>query len=179
MPTPQEARMLRLKSDYKEMCNIRGQIISWRAIVGTPPYVEEYLLTLNVRSIIGPEPEYRDQHVVSVEVTDNYPATPPSVVMVSDPNVFHPNWWIDKHWCYGTWDVSEGLGHFVIRMIRTLQFDPIITNENSPANEAAMNWYLENQRRNLFPCDQQTLPNPSTSKNESPLAIKKMFRIHG
>jgi ubiquitin-protein ligase len=127
MATSQEIRNLRLKSDYKEMCNIRGPVISWRATRGTPPYVEEYLLTVNLRSIIGEGPTYRDQHIISVELPGGYPTTPPHVVMVSEPVVFHPNWWAQKHWCYGTWDISEGLGHHLIRMLRTLQYDPVIT----------------------------------------------------
>lgn len=171
--------MLRLKHDYKEMCNIRGPIITWRAIGGIPPYVEAYLLTFNVRSIIGPGPRYRDLHVVRLEASNNYPATPPTVVMVSDPVVFHPNWWVDKHWCYGTWDVSEGLGHHVIRMLRTLQYDPLITNEQSPANEAAMEWYVSNRRSGLFPCDTQLLPDPSKSKNEMLPPAKKRFQVQG
>ncbi|OLE52068.1 MAG: hypothetical protein AUG51_19945 [Acidobacteria bacterium 13_1_20CM_3_53_8] len=179
MPTPQEIRNIRLKSDYKEMCNIRGPIISWRAIRGTPPYVEAYMLKVNVRSIVGQRPDYRDQHDIYVEMPSNYPSAPPKAEMVSDTVIFHPNWWPDKRWCYGTWDMSEGLGYYVIRMIRTLQFDPIITDENSSANPAAKDWYLANRRLGIFPCDTQVLPDPERSKNEIQPKVRKKFEFHG
>ena len=84
--------------------------------------------------------------------------------MQSSPQPFHPNWYRDKRWCYGKWDISEGLGHHVIRMIRTLQFDPEITDSNSPANGDARDWYLANQHQNLFPCDRKILPDPTKKK---------------
>jgi ubiquitin-protein ligase len=178
MPTPQEIRNIRLKYDYKEMCNIRGAIISWRALRGAPPCVEAYQLTVNIRSIIGDGPNYRDQHVINVEIPANYPNTPPLVVMVSDPGIFHPNWWpADKRWCYGTWNISEGLGYYIIRMLRTLQFDPIISNENSPANSAAKNWYVRHLHGGFFPCDTQTLPDPSKDRFPSEAVIKKRFEV--
>lgn len=178
MPTPQEIRNIRLKHDYKEMCNIRGPIIEWRATSGTPPYVEEYLLTVKVRSIIGQGPNYRDEHVIRLELPGGYPQAPPTAIMVSDPVVFHPNWWADRRWCYGTWDFSEGLGHYVVRMIRTLQYDPLITNEDSPANASARDWYLANRGRGLFPCDRQTLPDPTKTRFETNVSIRKKFDIH-
>ena len=179
MATPQEIRSIRLKNDYKEMCNIRGSIIQWRAVKGTPPVVEAYEITVNIKSIISQRPDYRDQHLIRIDVPSNYPTSPPSIVMVSDPVVFHPNWYRDKRWCSGTfWDMSEGLGHFVIRMIRTLQYDPNITNAGSAANSDANNWYIANRHRNLFPCDQQTLPDPmNTKKFEIQNPTKKKFDI--
>jgi hypothetical protein len=167
MPTPQEVRRMRLKSDYAEMCNIRGHIISWRAGGGAPPYVEEYELTVNVRSIVGRGPRFRSRHSIRVELPCDYPWAPPRALMTDRPVVFHPNWWRDHQWCYGCWDISEGLGHFVVRMVRTLQFDPVITNEDYPANAAARVWYLANRGRGLFPCDAQVLPDPSRSRREA------------
>jgi len=169
MSTPHETRNIRLKNDYDAMCNIRGPIIQWRAVKGTPPYVEAYELTVNIRSIISPGPDYRDQHVIRIEMPGDYPKSPPVTVMISDPVVFHPNWWADKEWCFGTWAFSEGLGDHVIRMLQTLQYDPDITNKDSPANTAARDWYVANRHRGLFPCDTQNLPNP--------LKIRK-FEIH-
>ena len=64
--TPQEIRNLRLKNDYDEMVNIKGAIITWKALRGTPPYVEEYELTVNIRGITGNTPDYRDTHVIKV-----------------------------------------------------------------------------------------------------------------
>ncbi len=167
MPTPQEVRRMRLRNDYAEMCNIRGHIISWRAAGGTPPYVEAYDLRVNVRSIVSREPRFRSRHSIRVELPCDYPWAPPHALMTDRPVVFHPNWWRDHQWCYGCWDISEGLGHFVVRMVRTLQFDPVITNENYPANAVARVWYLANLGRGLFPCDTQVLPDPSRSRRET------------
>lgn len=179
MPTPQEIRNIRLRNDHTEMCNIRGSIIQWRDIKGVPPFVEAYELTVNIRSIISSRPDYRDRHIIRIEVPSDYPTSKPSVIMVSDPVIFHPNWFNHKTWCPGPWKISEGLGHHVIRMLRTLQYDPDITNEGSPANRAAKDWYMANRHRNLFPCDKQTLPDPMRvkSKFEIQVPAKKKFEI--
>jgi len=170
MASPQEIRKIRLANDYKQMCNIRGNIISWEATKGTPPYVEEYKITINVRTIIGVgsnTPQYRDSSVVTVSLPSDYPMKPPKTVMLSSPQPFHPNWFTSKNWCFGTWIMSEALGDHVIRMIKTLQFDLDITNENSPANGEANSWYKSKKRSGLFPCDKTKLPDPSTPNSGS------------
>jgi hypothetical protein len=178
--TPQEIRKTRLQSDYREMCNIRGPLIDWEVMRGTPPYVEAYRLTVNVRSIIGPGPNYRDRHVIDLEIPPDYPLSPqsaPVANMVTDPGVFHPNWWPHKLWCYGIWELWEGLGQYVLRMIRTLQYDPDITNENSAANHEAADWYVAHKDNGIFPCDRQLLPDPSKSRFEIQLPVKKRFEV--
>ncbi|MCP5008001.1 MAG: hypothetical protein GY941_29315 [Planctomycetes bacterium] len=164
MPTPQELRKIRLKNDYKEMQNIKTDIILWEVIEGEIPYVESYRLTVNVRTIINSMPEYRNTHIIDVDLSENYPISPPRITMQSTPQPFHPNWFSDKRWCYGTWNISEGLGHHVVRMIRTLQFDLEITNPDSPANYKANRWFLKNKNKGLFPSDNTTLPDPSKSR---------------
>jgi ubiquitin-protein ligase len=176
MPTPQEKRKTRIGNDYIEMQNIQGPIVQWHPIRGQPPYVEVYELTINVRTIIGTGPDYRDTHVIRVMLPQNYPNVIPETIMQTNPPPFHPNWFSDGRWCGGTWDISEGLGHHVIRMIRTLQFDSIITNPDSSANKPAMNWYMENRNRGWFPCDRQILPDPIKSRFEI-ASGKKTFRI--
>lgn len=178
MPTPQEIRNIRLKHDYKEMVNIQrmNNIISWKVIKGIAPHVEEYELTINIKTIISSSPNYRDQHLVKVTLPGDYPRKPPEVHMISSPQPFHPNWYKNSKWCYGTWNMSEGLGHHVIRMIRTLQYDKEITNENSPANTDANKWYMENKNSNLFPCDNQVLPDPT--KGGFSTGGNKKFKIN-
>lgn len=175
--TPQEIRNLRLKNDYKEMVNIRGSIISWKTIKGVPPYVEEYQITVNVRSIIGEGPAYRDAHIVNVTIPSNYPKAAPDVRMESNPIVYHPNWYRDGKWCFGTWSMSEGLGHHIVRMIRTLQYDLEITNEHSPANTDANNWFISKKGTGIFPCDKQALPDPTKKKMTTAFSEKKKFTI--
>lgn len=176
--TPQEIRNIRLKNDYKEMVNIRGNIISWKAVKGIPPYVEEYEVTVNVNGITARGPQYRNTHVVSVKIPANYPKAAPDVRMKSIPYVYHPNWYKDGKWCYGTWIMSEGLGHHIVRMTRTIQYDMEITNENSPANTNASDWYVNNKRKNIFPCDDQTLPDPTKKRMTINPTVKKRFDIN-
>lgn len=171
MATPQEVRRLRLANDYKQMCNIQGDIITWTATKGEPPYVEEYRVTIKVRTIIGVDggrPVYRDSSTVMVTLPPNYPRDKPKIIMESTPQPFHPNWYAHKLWCCGSWFVSEALGDHVIRMVKTLQFDQEITNENSPANIDAKDWYVANKRSGLFPCDRQKLPDPTMPNPASP-----------
>lgn len=173
MSTPQEIRRLRMGNDYKSMVNIRGDIISWQPIRGVEPYIEAYKLRVMVRSIIGPGPSYRDMHELIVELPAGYPKDPPLVKMISVPVVFHPNWFKDARWCKGTWSPRESLGQHVVRMIRTLQFDPAITAPNDAANRDARDWYMQNLYRNIFPCDKKVLPDPTKDKFQ-----QKTFVIH-
>jgi len=182
--TPQEIRNLRLKHDYIEMVNIRGNIIQWEATKGIPPFVEEYKLIINIKSIIGSDPQYRDKHEVHVVLPGTYPNSAPDVRMITKPFVFHPNWFSDGKWCFGTWNISEGLGYHIIRMINTLQYDREITNEGDPANSDANTFYKDNLSSGIFPCDNTDLPDPSQKAVEPKthkkfeIKEKKKFRIN-
>jgi ubiquitin-protein ligase len=177
MVTPREARELRLKNDYKQMCNIRSGSITWRAIHGKPPHVDIYEVELQVRTIVSPKPDYRSKHLIRVELSAEYPKKPPVVTMLTQPYPFHPNWFRSGRWCPGPWVISEGLGEHIIRMIRTLQFDPIITNPASSANSDATLWYKNSQNRGWFPCDNQAFPDPTTSKISDASSTRRTFRI--
>ena len=178
MSTPQEARKIRLKNDYREMVNIKGDLIKWKPIKGDPPFVEAYELVVRIKTIIGGQPNYRNEHTINLELPADYPNVPPQINMKTNPPPFHPNWYRNGNWCFGTWEVSEGLGHHVIRMTRTLQFDPQITNPDSPANSDANDWYLQKQGSGLFPCDTTNLPDPTDDKISSEIPkIKPKFIV--
>lgn len=165
MATPQEIRNIRLKNDFQEMKNIRGSIINWEILKGVQPHVEEYKLTVNVRCIIGPTPTYRSKHEIKLVIPDDYPIkAAPIATMLTKPYPYHPNWFESGRWCYGTWNIAEGLGHYVIRMVRTLLYDVEITNERSPANGAANDWFKRNRNNGLFPSDKLRLPDPIHKK---------------
>jgi ubiquitin-protein ligase len=174
--TPQKQRNIRLKNDYQEMKNIQGSIVQWRILEGEPPYVESYEVTVKVKTFIGPD-EFRDSHVIKVTLPEGYPMSAPEVKMISSPQPYHPNWYNGGKWCYGSWSISEGLGHHVVRMMKTLQYDKEITNPDSPANSDAKRWYLNNLERGKFPCDRQVLPDPTKSKFEVQTSAKKKFSI--
>jgi len=165
MPTPQEIRKIRLGSDYKEMLQIRGDIIQWKSLRGNQPYIEEYEITINVHTIYSVDssgrPLHRESNVVHLTIHNDYPTVAPMVRMITTPAPYHPNWYTDGRWCYGSWNPTESLGDYVIRMIKTLQYDSFITNENSPANSAARDWYIANKNSGWFPCDRKNLPDPT------------------
>lgn len=175
--TPQEIRNLRLKNDYEEMENIKGALIDWKPVRGTLPFIEEYELTVNVNGIISSTPSYRDKHTIKLVLPAGYPIAPPEIYMQSTPIVFHPNWFPVGKWCFGKWMMAEGLGHHVVRMIRTIQYDTEITNENSPANQEANKWYLLKKNSGLFPCDRKGLPDPTKKRFEINQTPKKKFII--
>ena len=178
--TPQEKRAIRLKNDYQEMKNIRGRVIEWKVVKGNPPYVEEYEITVNVRSIIGEEPKHRDQHVLRITLPPSYPLkSAPKIKMVSKPYVYHPNWYPDGAWCYGKWAYTEGLGHHIVRMIKTLQYDPEITHVKSSANPLAKEWYIKEKKKHekWFPCDTRTLPDPLKKRFAIKHQSRRAFKI--
>lgn len=177
MVTPQEARKIRLKNDHTEMVNIKGDLIQWKSVKGEPPYIEAYELVVKIRTITGSQPSYRNEHTIYLELPSTYPNSPPEIYMRTSPPPFHPNWYSNGKWCYGHWEISEGLGHHVIRMIRTLQFDLEITNPNSPANGSASDWFLAKQGKNLFPCDRTVLPDPTKSRFQIQPQTKPKFNI--
>lgn len=177
MPTPQEIRKIRIENDHTEMKNIKGDIIDWKAVKGNAPFVESYELTVRLKSIISRSPSYRSEHTLLLELPEDYPNVPPLINMRTSPPPYHPNWYANGNWCHGTWTASESLGHYVIRMIRTLQFDLDITNPNSPANREARDWFVSKKSSGLFPCDRSILPDPTQSKFKIQPNVKKKFRV--
>lgn len=157
MTTPEEIRQERLRNDLAEMRRLHGDVVSIQP-EGSPPH--RYRLTLRVKSIVGPGPTYRSEHEVQIDLGAGYPDSQPQVTMITKPPPFHPNWFPDGRWCSGDWDLEEGLRDHVIRLIRTLRFEPGYTNPESPANVDAADWYVRNRESGLFPCDRTPLPIP-------------------
>lgn len=147
-------RRLRLKSDYEEMKKIQNQsYVSWVVSKGVAPYVEEYLLTIKVRTYYAPG---KTMNTCKVQITlpTDYPYSAPSAKMISEPLVYHPHWFLSGSYCPGSWGVSESLLRFTEKMIETLQNNPDRINPSSPANKEAMAWYLKNKNnKSLFPSD--------------------------
>lgn len=150
---------IRIATDYKEMCRIAtSPMVSWVATKGKAPYVEEYVLTIKVRTYSGPD-KVMNQCKVRITLPPNYPQNAPETRM-EGVLVFHPNWYKSGKYCCGKYASSESLGNYVLRMIQSLQYDPQITNPNSAANPDAKTWYLNNKHnKKMFPSDKQPLPN--------------------
>lgn len=162
MATPEELRLERLRNDHLEMQRLDGDVIRVRA-EGNPP--ERYRLLVRVRSIIGPGPEHRLEHEVQVDLRPSYPwSGPPEIRMLTLPVPFHPNWFVGGLWCGGLWNPEEGLAAHVLRMVKTLQFDPEVSNPSSPAYPEAAAWFRRHQRSGFFPCDRTPLPDPTPNR---------------
>ena len=153
-----ELHRIRIASDYNEMCQIaRSPMVSWTATKGEAPYVEEYLLTIKVRTYSGPN-KIMNSCKVRITLPANYPQVKP-VTKMEGTLVFHPNWFTDGGYCCGDYRPKESLGNYVVRLIETLQYNRQITNEKSAANQTANRWYLNNRgNKDLFPSDKQPLP---------------------
>ncbi len=163
--TPQQQRRQRLVADYEEMRSIRGAMIHWEAAGGAKPHFDRYLLTIRVRTIVGPGPNYAAETRINLELPNDYPfRAAPIVTIAAPPLPFHPNWWVNGQWCFGKWAPGVSLGEHVIRMVRTLQFDPVFTDPGSAANVEAAHWWISVQHRGWFPCDRQVLPDPTVKR---------------
>jgi ubiquitin-protein ligase len=161
--TPQQ-RLARLESDFNSVRNIASDWLSYEGISGAAPHFEAYRFNIKIRTIINSTPTYRDHHTVEVALPTNYPKGNPTATMTTKPPPFHPNWYAGGKWCHGTWHMSESLGAFVVRLVQTLQFNALITNEDSAANSDANNWYKAHRNSALFPCDTTPLPDPETGR---------------
>ena len=155
----------RRASDYRELMSMQGPMLKVRPISGRAPYIDEYELTIFVRSIVGPEPTYRSIHVVRLTAPAGYPTQENlRAVMITKPYPFHPNWFKSGAWCCGASTFAgEGAGAYVKRLMQTLQFDPHGINLSSIANMDSARWYREKKNvKGLFPCDSSTLPEPGS-----------------
>jgi hypothetical protein len=165
MSSAREQRRIRLKNDFQSMQNITRSWLTWKAVSGPEPYVESYELSIDLRTIVGSGPNYSNKHKIVVNLPGTYPhKSAPQVVYRGSPKPFHPNWFVDGRWCSGVWLIHEGLGEFVVRMIQTLQYHVLITNERSAANSEANSWYMREKESGKFPCDKTELPDPTSSR---------------
>lgn len=149
-----EVHRERIKNDYEAMRSIQNTpYVSWKVVRGEPPYVEEYELTIHVKTYSAPN-KIMDTCRVRISLGPEYPGVVPHAKMVSTPLVFHPHWFVGGDYCPGHYVGSETLVQFIKRMIMTLQNDPSLVDPTSPANSKALEWFLKNKNnRRLFPSD--------------------------
>lgn len=77
---------------------------------------------------------------ITISLDGSYPFVAPRARV--SPLVFHPNVWENGNVCMGgAWSSTEFLDLFLLRIVRTLTFDPALTNIASPANREAASWY--------------------------------------
>ena len=157
-----ENRNERLARDYREMLKIQNRpYLSWIATKGEPPYAEEYLLTIDLRSyalstdrgkyIVGAI----SRCVVRVTLWDSYPHVAPNIRMLNLPPVFHPDWYSKGGYCSSEpWREDCSLKDHILRMLGTIRYEPGLMETVSPANYKALDWYMKRREDTaLFPSD--------------------------
>ena len=156
----------RLARDFYEMLKIQDRpYLSWIAVKGEPPYTQEYLLTIRLRSYALSAARGRYTvggiHGCTVKVTlwDSYPNIAPNIRMLSIPPVFHPNWYSKGTYCPPEpWSPESSLKDYVIRMLGTIKYDASLIESNAPANYKALEWYEKNRGNGAwFPSDDTEL----------------------
>lgn len=172
-------RNSRLEQDYREMLQLQNRsYLSWIVTKGEPPYAEEYLLDIRVRTYAYRMDEngYKigviDRCAVKVTLWPSYPDTAPHVRMLNIPPVFHPDWY--SRGVYSPpqpWRREGSLKDHLLRMIATLQYDPKLIEGGVPANFKALEWYQKNRgNASLFPSD--TTPLSENDAEETAAAAR-------
>ena len=167
-------RKERLAADYREMLKLQDRpYLSWIVTKGEPPYAEEYLLTVKIRTYALSATEDRyivstiDSCTIRVTLWDSYPKLAPNTRMLNMPPVFHPNWYSKGTYCPSErWHEGDSLKDYVKRMLGTLMYAPNLMETAYPANYKALDWYRKNQdNASLFPSDRIELTenNPEES----------------
>lgn len=89
---------------------------------------------------------------VKIALPENYPF-PPGPEVFFETDIFNPNVYPSKRWCFGDWKITENLELFVTRLMKVIALDPTIINPRSAANGSAASWFVMNQKLHpeLFP----------------------------
>jgi ubiquitin-protein ligase len=135
--------------------------LSWIVTKGEPPYAEEYLLRVTIRSYV-----FRMKNGectvgavggfnVKVTLRPSYPYVAPYIRMLDIPPVFHPAWFSKGTYCpLSPWRPDIPLKEYIKEMLGTLRYDPALIETASPANFKALEWYRKNRENPaLFPSD--------------------------
>ena len=147
-------RVRRLRADADLMARAFGDQgpIRLKAAIGNPP--SSYQLEYHVRGLEpgkGRVPLVRNQHLVEIVLTSDYPRLSPHCRMLTP--IFHPN--IDANTiCVGDhWSAGERLVDLVVRIGEMIAYQAY--NIKSPLNGQAAMWADLNAER--MPIDPQSL----------------------
>ncbi len=159
-------RTRRLKVDY-DLLTARFKdwpVIQIAATAGIPP--ELYRITYSLKGLYvtaGGEILDRDQHVLEVNLSLDYPRRAPQCRMLTP--VFHPNF-DDATVCIGDfWAASEGLDDLIVRIGRMIAYQEY--NTRSPLNGLAAKWAAEHAA--ALPIDPQVVAPPHEEREGAQL----------
>jgi ubiquitin-protein ligase len=150
-------RIRRLTADAKQVRTTFGEfpLIRIHAAQGNPPevYQIEYRVRGLTRGADG-KPVYRNQHLVEIQLTREYPRQSPKCKMLTP--VFHPN--IEPAAiCVGDhWTAGERLVDLIIRIGEMIAYQSY--NIKSPLDGEAAMW--ADQNSTLLPIDNRDLRPP-------------------
>jgi ubiquitin-protein ligase len=156
-PTKMPLRLKRLIAESQQVMRTFANfdLIRVRPAEGNPP--DKYLIEYRIGGLDrGPknQPIPRDQHVVEIQLTHDYPRLAPKCRMLTD--VFHPN--IDPTTiCVGDhWTAGERLVDLIVRIGEMLSYQAY--NIKSPLDGEAAMWADLN--RDKLPVDNRNLRPP-------------------
>jgi len=154
---PHLLRQRRLENEYLELMMINGDVINIEPL-GVAPH-DSYKIIFKIRTIISPIPTYEDLLECTLTIPPEYPEVAPAITANNTPYPWHVNWFQNGRWCFGAWNREEPLVSYLYRCAKTLQFDPVFTNPNDAANNAAIAFCNDNENnKNIIPCDKKTIP---------------------
>lgn len=174
----------RLAQDFREMLKIQNRpYLDWITIGGDPPYAEEYLLRIRLRTYVFRSKQGKctvgaiSECTVKVTLRGSYPDMAPYVTMLDIPPVFHPCWYSKGTYSpTKPWDPSTSLKDFILTMLRTLKYDPALINGELPANYKALDWFMKNRdSSSLFPSDTVTLTENTAEETAALLSQFEAF----
>jgi len=143
-----EAQRRRLAADHERLrawCAARAGAARLVSVEGVPPV--RYVVELDCR---GPErlaeagPVLRGSHRFQIDIPHAYPLKAPRLTMLT-PTV-NPHIWTSGTVCLGGfWNAGQALDLLAAQMWRILTWDPAVIDPNSPADGAAIGWYMNNR----------------------------------
>jgi predicted Zn finger-like uncharacterized protein len=150
-------RIRRLMADAEHMNRVfhRFPLIRIVSVEGNPP--DRYRVEYNIRGVArgnNGQPIYRDQHLVEIQLTSDYPRQSPKCRLLTP--IFHPNF-DPTIICVGDhWTAAEKLADLVVRIGEMIAYQAY--NIKSPLDGEAAMWADLNQ--NAFPVDRRSLTPP-------------------
>ena len=150
-------RIRRLIADAEQMSRVFAHfpLICIVSVEGNPP--DKYRIEYNVRGLARSydgQPIYRDQHLVEIQLTSDYPRQSPKCRMLTP--IFHPNF-DPSIICVGDhWTAAEKLADLVVRIGEMIAYQAY--NIKSPLDGEAAMWADMNQ--NALPVDKRSLVPP-------------------